>query len=120
MPCVTRYTTSEVARLCGVTERMLQYWDERGLIKPQMLGHRRQYRPDQLAAVNVLRELRSKRPFHLGKLSRLRPLRRIFQSPDFLSARFMVITLRVDHPNSRAAFLLATSNSEVNPDCREG
>ena len=40
-----KYTTGEIARLCGVTVRTVQYYDSRGILTPSELtdGGRRLY-----------------------------------------------------------------------------
>jgi len=37
------YNSSEVARICGVTLRQLQWWDERHVVSPRQDGHKRVY-----------------------------------------------------------------------------
>ena len=59
---MSRYTTGEVAKLCGVTVRTVQYYDTRGILIPTELteGGRRLYSEDdlnRLKTICFLREL---------------------------------------------------------------
>lgn len=55
-----RFTSQEVIALTGITPRQLQWWDERGVVKPQREGHRRLYSMNRLTEVAVICELRRK------------------------------------------------------------
>ena len=55
-----RFTSSEVITLTGITARQLQWWDERGVVRPDREGHRRLYSIHQLTEVAVICELRRK------------------------------------------------------------
>jgi DNA-binding transcriptional MerR regulator len=55
-----RFTSHEVIALTGITPRQLQWWDERGVVKPERDGHRRLYSMDRLVEVAVICELRRK------------------------------------------------------------
>jgi DNA-binding transcriptional MerR regulator len=55
-----RFTSSEVVALTGITPRQLQWWDERGVVKPDREGHRRLYSMDRLMEIAVICELRHK------------------------------------------------------------
>ena len=55
-----RFTSREVIVLTGITARQLQWWDERGVVKPQHEGHRRLYSLQHLTEVAVICELRRK------------------------------------------------------------
>ena len=55
-----RFTSREVIALTGITPRQLQWWDERGVVKPERNGHRRLYSMNQLTEVAVICELRRK------------------------------------------------------------
>ncbi len=55
-----RFTSNEVVALTGITPRQLQWWDERGVVKPQREGHRRVYSMNQLTEVAVICQLRRK------------------------------------------------------------
>lgn len=55
-----RFTSQEVMALTGITPRQLQWWDERGVVKPEREGHRRLYSLNQLTEVAVICELRRK------------------------------------------------------------
>ena len=54
------FTSQEVISLTGITPRQLQWWDERGVVKPQREGHRRLYSMNQLTEMAVICELRRK------------------------------------------------------------
>src|SRR5713226_8709684 len=55
-----RFTSREVIALTGITARQLQWWDERGVVKPAREGHRRLYSMENLTDVAVICELRRK------------------------------------------------------------
>ena len=55
-----RFTSNDVVALTGITPRQLQWWDERGVVKPEREGHRRVYSVDQLTEVAVICQLRRK------------------------------------------------------------
>jgi DNA-binding transcriptional MerR regulator len=55
-----RFTSQDVIELTGITPRQLQWWDERGVVKPQREGHRRMYSMNHLTEVAVICELRRK------------------------------------------------------------
>ncbi len=55
-----RYTSNDVIALTGITPRQLQWWDERGVVRPAREGHRRLYSLNQLTEVAVICELRRK------------------------------------------------------------
>jgi len=55
-----RFTSNEVVELTGITPRQLQWWDERGVVKPEREGHRRVYSINQLTEVAVICQLRRK------------------------------------------------------------
>lgn len=54
------FTSHDVVALTGITPRQLQWWDERGVVKPQRKGHRRIYSFENLTEVAVICELRRK------------------------------------------------------------
>src|SRR5579864_3345102 len=64
------YTSVEVARICGVSLRQLQWWDERKVVSPQQDGHKRVYLPHEVLEVSVIAELRRK-GFSLQKIRRV-------------------------------------------------
>lgn len=64
------YTSLEVARICGVSLRQLQWWDERNVVSPRQDGHRRVYTPHEVVEVSVIAELRRK-GFSLQKIRRV-------------------------------------------------
>ena len=55
-----RFTSNEVVALTGITPRQLQWWDERGVVRPEREGHRRVYSMNQLTEVAVICQLRHK------------------------------------------------------------
>src|ERR1700693_1783146 len=55
-----RFTSQQVIALTGITPRQLQWWNERGVVKPEREGHRRLYSMNQLTEVTVICELRRK------------------------------------------------------------
>ena len=63
----------------GITARQLQWWDERGIVRPSREGHRRLYSLDDLAEVTVIFELR-RRGFSLQRVRKvMRLLQKEFQ-----------------------------------------
>jgi DNA-binding transcriptional MerR regulator len=46
--------------MTGVTARQLQWWDERGVVKPERVGHRRLYSMQNLTEIALICELRRK------------------------------------------------------------
>ena len=57
---MSKYTTGEIAKLCGVTVRTVQYYDTRGLLVPSELseGGRRLYSEDDVKRMKVICFLR--------------------------------------------------------------
>ncbi|MCR4767284.1 MAG: MerR family transcriptional regulator [Saccharofermentans sp.] len=57
---MSKYTTGEIAKLCGVTVRTVQYYDARGILIPTALseGGRRLYSEDDLKLMKVICFLR--------------------------------------------------------------
>lgn len=57
---MSKYTTGEMAELCGVTVRTVQYYDTRGILVPNELseGGRRLYTEDDLRLLKVICFLR--------------------------------------------------------------
>lgn len=57
---MSKYTTGELAKLCGVTVRTVQYYDTRGILIPSELseGGRRLYSDDDLRRMRVICFLR--------------------------------------------------------------
>ena len=54
------YTTGEIAKLCGVSVRTVQYYDDRGILVPSELseGGRRLYTEDDLKRMHIICFLR--------------------------------------------------------------
>ena len=57
---MSKYTTGELAKLCGVTVRTVQYYDSRGILIPTELseGGRRLYTDDDLRRLRIICFLR--------------------------------------------------------------
>ena len=57
---MSKYTTGEVAKLCGVTVRTVQYYDNRGILIPSELseGGRRLYSEEDLRRMKIICFLR--------------------------------------------------------------
>ena len=57
---MSKYTTGELAKLCGVTVRTVQYYDTRGILIPSELseGGRRLYSEDDLKRLKIICFLR--------------------------------------------------------------
>lgn len=57
---MSKYTTGEMAKLCGVSVRTVQYYDTRGLLTPSELteGGRRLYSEDDLKRMKIICFLR--------------------------------------------------------------
>jgi DNA-binding transcriptional MerR regulator len=64
------YNSSDVARICGVSLRQLQWWDERSVVSPRQDGHKRIYMPEEVVEISVIAELRRK-GFSLQKIRRV-------------------------------------------------
>jgi len=64
------YNSSEVARICGVSLRQLQWWDERSVVSPRQDGHKRVYMTEEVVEISVIAELRRK-GFSLQKIRRV-------------------------------------------------
>jgi DNA-binding transcriptional MerR regulator len=69
------YTSNEVIGLTGITARQLQWWDERGVVRPERQGRNRFYSMADLAEVTVICELRDKG----FSLQRIRKIMRFLQ-----------------------------------------
>jgi DNA-binding transcriptional MerR regulator len=54
------FSSQDVIAMTGITARQLQWWDERGVVKPEREGHRRLYSMQNLTEVAVICELRRK------------------------------------------------------------
>ena len=57
---MSKYTTGEIAKLCDVTVRTVQYYDTRGILVPSELseGGRRLYTEDDLRRLKIICFLR--------------------------------------------------------------
>ncbi|MFN7995580.1 MAG: MerR family transcriptional regulator [Bryobacteraceae bacterium] len=70
VPESDQFTSTDVARICGVSLRQLQWWDERNVVSPRQDGHKRVYLPQEVLEVSVIAELRRK-GFSLQKIRRV-------------------------------------------------
>jgi DNA-binding transcriptional MerR regulator len=70
LPEAEGYTSSDVARICNVSLRQLQWWDERNVVSPRQDGHRRIYLAEEVVEISVIAELRRK-GFSLQKIRRV-------------------------------------------------
>ena len=72
-------TAKGVAKITGATPRMLQYWDEQGILCPDRNGHGRQYSIEQVVIVERTMALKKAgikaRAIHLAKLTDIAPRR---------------------------------------------
>src|SRR5215468_9049608 len=66
-PDAQGFNSSEVARICGVSLRQLQWWDERNVVSPRQDGHKRIYMTEEVVEISVIAELRRK-GFSLQKI----------------------------------------------------
>src|SRR5579863_4897516 len=64
------FNSTDVARICDVSLRQLQWWDERNVVSPRQDGHKRVYLPQEVLEVSVIAELRRK-GFSLQKIRRV-------------------------------------------------
>jgi DNA-binding transcriptional MerR regulator len=65
-----KFTSMQVQELTGLSARQLQWWDERGIVKPAREGHRRLYSLEDLAEIAVICELR-RRGFSLQRIRKV-------------------------------------------------
>lgn len=65
-----KFSSSQVVELTGITPRQLQWWDERGIVKPAREGHRRLYSFEDVAEISVIVELR-RRGFSLQRVRKV-------------------------------------------------
>src|SRR5215469_231362 len=64
------FNSSDVAKICGVSLRQLQWWDERNVVSPRQDGHKRIYSKEEVVEISVIAELRRK-GFSLQKIRRV-------------------------------------------------
>src|SRR2546421_7242623 len=69
-PDAQGFNSTEVARICGVSLRQLQWWDERNVVSPRQDGHKRIYMPEEVVEISVIAELR-REGFSLQKIRRV-------------------------------------------------
>lgn len=69
-PAQRNCSSSDVARIAGVSLRQLQWWDEQKVVSPRHEGHRRVYAPAEVVEISVIAELRRK-GFSLQKIRRV-------------------------------------------------
>ncbi len=64
------YNSAQVARICGVSLRQLQWWDERNVVSPRQNSHKRIYTQEEVIEISVIAELR-RTGFSLQKIRRV-------------------------------------------------
>ena len=64
------FNSSDVSKICGVSLRQLQWWDERNVVSPRQDGHKRIYSKQEVVEISVIAELRRK-GFSLQKIRRV-------------------------------------------------
>jgi DNA-binding transcriptional MerR regulator len=64
------FTSADISRLTGVSLRQLQWWDEKKVVSPRQIGHKRLYLPEEALEISVIAELRRK-GFSLQKIRRV-------------------------------------------------
>lgn len=69
-PEAAGYNSAQVSRICGVSLRQLQWWDERSVVSPRQDGHKRIYMPAEVVEISVIAELRRK-GFSLQRIRRV-------------------------------------------------
>ncbi len=69
-PTQRNCSSSDVARIAGVSLRQLQWWDEQKVVSPRHEGHCRVYAPAEVVEISVIAELRRK-GFSLQKIRRV-------------------------------------------------
>lgn len=69
-PPTEAFSSSQVAKLASISLRQLQWWDERHVVSPHHLGHRRIYSPQEVVEITLIAELRRK-GFSLQKIRRV-------------------------------------------------
>jgi DNA-binding transcriptional MerR regulator len=65
-----QFTSRDVVHLTGITPRQLQWWDERRIVVPARVGHRRVYSMEDLVEVAVICDLR-RRSFSLQRVRKV-------------------------------------------------
>ena len=65
-----QFTSAQVVKLTGITPRQLQWWDERGIVRPQREGRCRLYSFDDVSEIAVICALRRK-GFPLQRVRRI-------------------------------------------------
>ena len=70
LPEAEGFNSSDVARICAVSLRQLQWWDERNVVSPRQDGHKRIYSKEEVVEISVIAELRRK-GFSLQKIRRV-------------------------------------------------
>ena len=78
-----------VSKLCGVSLRRLQYYDEQGFIKPILRGHTRRYDDSQIAMIKRVAQLRErgiplKRSLIIAKTNPDNRVQKLLQAIDLL------------------------------------
>lgn len=59
-PRPAEFTTAQLSRICHVSLRTLQWWDQQGLLHPRIDGHRRRFSASDVRLAFAIRDLRAK------------------------------------------------------------
>lgn len=93
--CKQEFGSVQITKALGISGRQLQWWDERGVLKPRHAGHRRFYSRDDVIALWAVKQLRQ-RGLSLQSVRKvLRQMRKQFEPfvPDIVNGgRVLVIT----------------------------
>lgn len=86
------FSTNEVSQMLGISPRMLQWWDEKGVVSPRHHRHERLYEPLDVVEAAIVAELR------MREVS-LQQARRIFKKIYNQAARFITADGQWNLPN---------------------
>ena len=53
-----RYTATEVSQIAAVSLRQLQWWDEKRVLSPEIIDHKRLYTPEEVSTARRIGQLR--------------------------------------------------------------
>lgn len=99
-PDEREYTTVELADLAEVSDRQLQWWDERRVVCPMISGHRRLYTHRKAMQVMVVAALRRK-GLSLQRIRKVLPIAtRAMAAAAGMEQSYMVVTGRTAHITS--------------------
>lgn len=60
LPAVRTHTSLQASRIVGVSLRQIQWWDEKGVLCPDVFLHRRNFTESDLQKLRFVAELRKK------------------------------------------------------------